>query len=254
MKRILIIGDSWGIEPTTIYKNPHLDSKHLPKKDTSIFDWLDYKLMSLGHGVNNRSFGGCNNYALLTLVETTLDAAKHQNFNIDLVVWFHGELCKEIWWSKQNFENPNYYLKIIKNNGLETGLDELAKSTYSYAREIAEAHPNTKWAIIGAGAAIRNSQVRLLDFADFIIENLRNEITGIVTPECHTYYCIKDNNIIDELVERQIFTEQEKEIENKKWSEIDQLQSNTKFFYNTKHPSPLAYKNLTNILINHFEL
>lgn len=254
MKRIVIIGDSWGIEPTTMYVNPQISQRHNSRGNTSVFDWIDYKLMSLGHSVSNRSWGGCNNYYLLTIVETMLDAAKHNNFNVDLVIWFHGELTKEIWWGTQNLENPIDFLKTIQQQGFEVGIDEIAQETYKYAKQIAQNHPNTKWAIIGAGAALRKSKIHLLDFADLLVENLRSDIVGRTTPECQTYYCIKDNNIIDELVERKIFTEQEKEIEVQKWEYLDRIQSDTNYFYNTKHPSPLAYKNLTDQIIIHFSL
>lgn len=253
-KNIIIIGDSWGIVPTTIYRHANLDQKKHHISNTSIYNWLDYKLMSLGHSVNNRSWGGSNPFYQLTLAETQLDAAKHHNFNVDLVIWFHAELSKEIYWGADNLDNPKGYLKTIKNNGLEFGLDEIANELYQYVYDMHIDNPNTKWAIIGAGAATRKSKHHLLDFADLFIENLISDITGLELPECHTYYCIHDNNVIDVLLEKNIFTKEEADNEIEKWNKIYKATENPELFFNHKHPSPLAYSNLVEKIINKFEL
>lgn len=254
-KNIIIIGDSWGIVPTMIYRHGMLSQRHHANNDTSIFQWLDYKLMSLGHNVSNRSWGGSDNFYNIVQAETHLDAAKHHGFNVDLVIWFHAELGKEVWWGNENLENPSGTLKDIRDRGLENALDTIAIDLYTYVRNIANAHPNTKWAILGAGGAVRNSQKQLLNFADLLIDNVRNYMMDVDTPECHTYYCIHDHrDFIDTLANKKIFTEKEKEIELEKWAILDKLGENRKYFHNGKHPSPYAYEKLVNQIIDHFQL
>jgi len=249
-KNIVIIGDTWGIIPTGLRKPGSLEQKNQMYDDTSLFDWLDFKLQSLGHSVSNRSWGGSSNFYQLTLAEVYLEAARYHNYNIDVIIWFHGEILKEINWSLDSLENASGHMRTIKEQSLEKGIDDISKDLYEYANNFAKLYPNTKWAIIGAGAPIRKNNLNLLNFADFMVENLRSEILGIDVPECHSYYTLySQQGFFDILKDKKIFTEEEVKEETRKCEIIENLGKNTDLFFNSKHPSPKAYKNLVEQLI-----
>lgn len=257
-KNIVIIGDSWGIIPTGLTNCSTLNNHvygTFKASDENVYDWLDYKLMQQGHRVYNRSWGGSDNFYQLSIAENLLDASVKNNFQIDLVIWFHSELLKEVCWNTDCLRNPTGHLKIIKEKGLEKGLDELSKDLYSYTKSISQKHKNTKWAIIGAGAPIRQSNKNILDFSDFIIDNLREYITGNTIPECHSFYTLYPIPIYFDklLLEHNIMTQTEIDEEIIKCKIIEEVGKDITLFHNTRHPGPKAYKKLTSEIISYIE-
>lgn len=236
----MIVGDTWGIVQTelyklsTVYQRTHYNHNY----DLSVLNSLDYILMSRGHSVYNRSWGGSHNYQQLTFVDTCITAGKSHGFNIDLVIWFHTELLK------------NSDRDRIKQIGLENYLDETAEIIYTYASEIKQSSPSTKWAIIGATGALRENN--LLDWAEFKINNLRSYVFNKNTPNCHSYYVYHHMNRWDDI--KDFISIEEMETEKQKCNIIDELQQDKTLFFNTIHPGPNFYTQLNNDLIRHFNL
>ncbi len=255
MKRILIIGDSWAIIPCNIYAPQSLwarDNLHwkYDTKNNEVLDWLDFRLLSRGHSVSNRSYGGNANWFQLGIAETYLNSSVKNNFHIDLVIWFHTELLRDM---EMNFSiSNNKHTNVIKKSGLEGITDYIATETYNYAKSLHELSPLTKWAIIGGHAPIHKQNKDILSFADFVIDDYRSEITGTDAPECHTLsfseknwqdlrdYCDLPLEIILE------------ELDKKK--SIEDMCSDLSKFYDGVHPSPDMNKLLSDRIIKHFDL
>lgn len=240
MKRILIAGDTWGIVQTTLYRLPTAEQHghYNHHYDETVLTSLDYTLMSRGHSVYNRSWGGTDNYYQLTMIDTTLAAAKKNNFNIDLIIWFHSELLK------------SYDAISLKKRGLEKYIDLTAHKIYTYASEIKKEYPDTKWAIIGGTGELRNNG--LLDWAEYKIDSLRSKIFDRDLPDCHSYYGFYLGNKWDTL--NNVIPEEDILKEKEKGDLLHLLQYNNKLFFNGLHPSPLAFEVLKNDIITKFNL
>lgn len=251
MKRILIVGDSWAIVPCNLLTLQHLHQKNDWKENTEdLFDWLDFRLLARGHSVSNRSWGGSANWFQLSQVEAFLRASKKNKFHIDIVIWFHTEVLRDRYFN--NYDPNSHHPQIIKQKGLNELIDHCAFEAYQYARKISTISPTTKWAIIGGHAPLYNKYVNILDFADFIIPDLRYVITGKKFPECHTLsfkepdwnFLKNDCNvsieyILDELEKAKVIHEGCK---------------NTDLFYDEVHPSPKSNMILSNKIIEHYSL
>jgi hypothetical protein len=252
MKRILIIGDSWAIIPCNIYTPQSLWHKHHLHhgKQYAVLDWLDFKLLEKGHSVSNRSYGGNANWFQLGIAETFIDSSVKNKFHIDLIIWFHTELLRDAN-IDPNLPN-NKYLNIVKEQGLEGLIDNVAIETYNYATQIHNISPSTKWAIIGGHAPVCAKHQHLLSWADMMVSDWRSDILGISIPECHTLsYREKDwdilrNNsnldldvVLDELNKKQFIMEACK---------------NKDLFYDEVHPSPKSNILLAERIINTFNL
>jgi len=237
---IVILGDTWGIVPTHLYRCPTIQQRthYNANYDADVLNWLDYLLLAKGHAVYNRSWGGSDNYYQLTQLETCLAAGKLHGFKIDLVIWFHGELLR------------GYDADKIKEQGVEKYLDNHANILYSYATEIKQSYPETMWAIIGATGALRKNA--LLDWADLKIDNMRDVIFKTATPECHSYYGFYLPNRWDSV--KEVFSEQEIAAEKEKGQEIERLQESTNHFYNSIHPGTKAYSSIVEQIIRVFNL
>lgn len=249
MKNILIIGDSWAIVPCNMWSSQSLFHKHLiPDYDENVLDWLDFKLMSKGHKVTNRSFGGCQNYFQLGQADAYLNAAKKHNFHIDIIIWFHTEICRDMHFSKDDNKHEN----LILNHGLEYALDQISMETYEYATKLYNLSPTTKWAIIGGHAPLRNNTKHLLNWANFRLDDYRSYILdNISIAECQTLsltdywdtmkdeYGISTEDILKEFDKREF-------IQNS-------CKDKTKF-YDEVHPSCQSNQLLSNLIIEHFNL
>lgn len=255
MKRILIVGDSWAIIPCNIYSPQSLwarDNLHwkYDTKSPDVLDWLDFQLLSRGHSVSNRSYGGNANWFQLGIAETYLNSSVKNNFHIDLVIWFHTELLRDM---EMNFTmNNNQHMKIAKEEGLNGITDYIAIETYNYARSLYEVSPSTKWAIIGGHAPIHAKYKDILSFADLIIDDYRSMITGTTIPECHTLSLSEKNwqDLRDHCeVPLEIILE---ELDKKK--AIQEACSDLSKFYDGVHPSPHMNKLLSEKIIKHFDL
>lgn len=255
MKRILIVGDSWAIIPCNIWAPQCLYSRDNEQHrwvstDPNILNWLDFQLLARGHSVSNRSWGGNANWFHLGIADTFMEASVKNNFHIDIVIWFHTELLRDMHLDYNISRNK--HLAITKEKGLDGIIDYIAEETYSYARKIHEISPTTKWAIIGGHAAVSKKHEHMLDFADFYIRDLRKQMTGIDFPECHTlsfrehdWEQLKNNYnmplevILEELNKKKFTHDNCKDLE---------------LFYDEVHPSPKANMKLTEQIIKHFDL
>lgn len=257
-KNILIIGDSWGQIPIALYRHSNLRQENdYIKIDENIFNWLDYQLLNRKHCVYNRSWGGSYNFYQLAVAETFLAGAEKNNFNVDLIIWHHTELMKEITFQlTQDDQINDGYCQFLIENGLEKMLDYLAHKTYSYVVKLKEKYPLTEWAILGSGAPLRTSIFKeYFDWVKFLEPNLRSTITGENVIECHTFYSIhSQNGLWDRLIKKGFLTKEEVEIEKSRCEIISNLGKKSKFFYNGQHPSPLAVVELNNRIINQFNL
>jgi hypothetical protein len=251
MKKILIIGDSWGIIPSQLWQLQTIHQKddhnsHVNHSNDTL-DWLDFKLLQLGHSVSNRSWGGCANWYQLTNADVFLNSAKKHNFHIDLVIWFHTEILRDL------HKHTEKHMHWIKEYGLEGIIDKLCFETYDYATRLHNLSPNTKWAIIGGHAPIRKNLAHMLDWADFRIDDYRSSIlNNLEIPDCHTlsfteaeWNYIKTNNLmpLDQII---------KEFEKKEY--IESICQNKTLFYDTVHPSPYINKSLSSSIIEYFNL
>jgi hypothetical protein len=252
MKRILIIGDSWAIIPCNIYTPQSLWHKwHLENyKDSSVLDWLDFKLLERGHSVSNRSYGGNQNWFQLGIAETFLDASIKNNFEIDIIIWFHTELLRDAHLNPEL--NRNKDLETIRTSGLQGLIDKIGLDTYTYATELYNKSPKTKWAIIGGHAPVIKKHKHLLSWADFMIEDWRSELLNTTIPECHTLsFFQKDWDSLREHCNLDLDVILQ-ELQNKQL--IRDICNDKEIFYDGVHPSPKSNLLLTEKLIKHFDL
>jgi hypothetical protein len=85
MANILILGDTWGITPCHIW--PH-------SKEPA--DWFEFQFLKKGHPTFNKSWGGNQNHYQLAQAEVFLNATKDTQLEIDLIIWFHSELMRDL--------------------------------------------------------------------------------------------------------------------------------------------------------------
>lgn len=257
MANILIAGDSWACIPWQHYYR-HKRFSRLENEDESssiiddwfinndyfkynIFDWLDFQFTRLGHNVNNIGFWSDNNDNQLKRLQGYLQGSYVNNNPIDLIVWFHTEIVRD-WFN----DDWNY----AKSQGYYEYLRVSAKGTYNWVTMIKKTYPNTKWAIIGGHAALHEKEKHLLDWAEFRIDNWRQEITGIECPECHVTTFLK----MDHKEINSILSLDEKEIELQKIETIINACKDKELFYDNVHPNVKPSKELATRIIKHFNL
>lgn len=256
MANILIIGDSWGVIPYDDFGRllAHFDlhpavADKIKGSDinrTSV-DWLPYQLMRRGHNVFNFSMGGQRNEYMLSQGAIFLEATKASH-KIDLVIWFHTELCRgfEIRHMRRNAPDGKF----------DTWLDWLGDLIYGFATDIHNRHPGPKWAIIGGHAPLRGTKKYLLDWADYRIDDWRSELLEQPMPECHTlsfltgerskdFYDTAVGMLGKDILEREVSSA---ELISKLGDERRDL------FYDGVHPSVQSNIKLAQRIIDHFNL
>lgn len=259
MANILITGDSWACVPWQAYYHyftmNELDDESnlkklkemwlLPAKGNEqldgIFEWLDFQFIKCGHHVNNIGYWSVGNMRQIIRAKGYLDAAHIQNQPIDLIVWFHTEIPRD--WSGDDWI-------VAKKFGYDEFLKVSARGLYNYVSAMKEMHPKTKWAIIGGHAPLVESEKHLLDWAEFRIDNWRQEITGVECPETHLtgHLHWEDKNI------NSLLTLEQKERELVLIEKIVEVCKDTKLFYDGVHPSIGPNKALAEKIIKHFRL
>jgi len=225
MSNILLIGDSWAITP------PHLIEST---------NWFEYQFMQRGHNVFTKCWGANANGFQLNLAEVFLKAVEHTH-KIDLVIWFHTEVMRD-WNSGRrdiNFEHYDF-------DGL---LDALATETYNKATALKNLYPHIKWAIIGGHCALRETHKHMLDWADYRIDNWRQEIVGQAMPECHTTTFLW---MLEQYVEVLGADIVERELANRET--IINACKNSDLFYDGIHPGIKPMTDLANKIIARFNL
>jgi len=230
MKNILILGDTWGITPC-----------HMWSRDTTISEWFEFQFMKKGHAVSNRAWGGNSNNYQLSQAEVYLDATNGTEREIDLIIWFHSELMRDL--------NP-LIVSQIPTIGYDAAMELTAELIYGQVSDMKAKYPKTQWAIMGGHAPLLSSRKHLLDWAEFRIDNLRAKIAGQDIPESQAFEflergkgCLWDfKGITDEIIERE---QAVAEI-------IKEATKDTAKFYNQKHPALAPLKALANEIMEHF--
>lgn len=241
MANILITGDSWACIPWQAYleyydciklsdsnnKKYILDNWTKSAKDQpidNIYEWLDFQLIKLGHTVNNIGYWSVGNIRQIIRAKGYIDGANQCNQKIDLVIWFHTELVRD--WSGEDWTHAN-------KMGYYDYLQLTARGLYNYVTYIKEISPDTKWAIIGGHAALHEKEKHLLDWAEYRIDNWRENITGLQLPETHL--CGELHWTNDNIKNLLSLDEKEKELE--KIEKIVEACKDTKLFYDGVHPN-----------------
>lgn len=161
----------------------------------------------------------------------------------DLIIWFHTELVRD-------FISPetDQFGKI----GYDAVLDITAERMYNWVTGIRNEYPSVKWAILGGHAPLHEPKKHMLDWAEFRIDNLRQEIAGQFVPHSQAFEFLERGKgslwdwpaISDEIIQRELaFKEQ-----------ILAATQDTSKFYNQKHPAVGPMKELANKIIAHFDL
>lgn len=230
MKNILILGDTWGITPC-----------HIWHQDKTVSEWFEFQFMKKGHAVSNRSWGGNSNNYQLTQAEVYLGATRGTEREIDLIIWFHSELTRDL--------TPPI-VKKIPAIGYDAAMELTADLIYGQVVDMKARYPNTQWAIMGGHAPLLASKKHLLDWAEFRIDNLRAKIAGQDIPESQAFEFLEKwkgslwdyEGITDDIIERESSI-----------AEIIKLATqDTSKFYNQKHPALEPMKFLAHEIMNHF--
>ena len=237
MANILILGDTWGITPCHIW--PDLKEP---------LDWFEFQFLKKGHPTFNKSWGGNQNHYQLAQAEVFLNATKETPMEIDLIVWFHSELIRDLGEGTPSEKQD----EMIAELGFDGTLDLIAERIYERVTRLKSEFPKTKWAIIGGHAPIRSSKSYLLDWVEFKIDNWRQEISGKECPESHAFEWLEKGkgslydfpSISQDIIDREI------EIQQK----ILNATSDTNLFYNKKHPAIGPIKDLAARIIDHFKI
>lgn len=232
MANIMILGDTWGIVPC-----------HIWSRDKSIVNWFEYQFLKKGHPTFNKSWGGNQNHYQLVQAEVFLNATKNSPIEIDLIVWFHTELIRDITPAETNQFNTI---------GFDNALDLVAERMYTQVSNLKKQFPSTKWAILGGHAPLRENKKHLLDWAEFRIDNLREKIAGVPIPESQAFEFLEKGkgslwdwpNIPDEIINRELLIKEQ----------IIAATKDESKFYNQKHPAMQPLMKLADEIITHFNL
>lgn len=236
MANIMILGDTWGIVPS-----------HMWFMDKTIVNWFEFIFLKRGHATFNKSWGGNQNNYQLMQAEVFLNATKDTNFEIDLIIWFHTELIRDLTVGHQNAESQLFLTKHY-----DEVLDIVGERMYNHVTNLKNQFPKTKWAILGGHAPLLSTKKHILDWADFRIDNLRSKILGVNVPESQAFEFLERGKgslwdwpgISDEVIQR--------ELEIK--SQIIELTKDKEKFYNQKHPAIKPLTDLAEEIITHFNL
>jgi hypothetical protein len=237
MANILIIGDTWGITPC-----------HTWPQSKESTDWFEFQFLKKGHPTFNKSWGGNQNHYQLAQAEVFLNGTKDTGMEIDLIVWFHSELMRDLG-EGTPMEKQD---EMLSEFGFDGTLDLIAERIYGTVTRLKSEFPKTKWAVIGGHAPIRSSKSYLLDWVEFRIDNWRQEISGKECPESHAFEWLEKgkgslydfSSIPQDIIDREI------EIQKK----ILDATSDTNLFYNKKHPAISPIKDLAARIIDHFKI
>lgn len=237
MANILILGDTWGITPCHIW--PH---------DKEPADWFEFQFLKRGHPTFNKSWGGNQNHYQLAQADVFLNATKDTSMEIDLIIWFHSELMRDIGEST-SAEKQN---EMFAEFGFDQTLDLVAERVYGRVNRMREEFPRTKWAIIGGHAPIRSTKSHLLDRVEFRIDNWRQEISGKECPESHAFEWLEEGKgslydfpaIGEDIIQRELAIKEK----------ILDATTDTALFYNKKHPALGPLKSLATRIIDHFQI
>jgi Rad3-related DNA helicase len=232
MANIMILGDTWGTVPC-----------HALGYMPGVLEWFEYQFLRRGHPTFNKSWGGNqNNYQLLQ-AEVFFKAMKNSPMHVDLIVWFHTEIVRDlIPDDTRRFGIDDFDLVI----------DDTAERIYDWATNIKKLSPDTKWAIIGGHAPLRPNKKHLLDWADFRIDNFRSHILGVDVPESQAFEFLERGKgslwdwpaIPQDIIDRELAIKEQ----------IIQLTSDTTKFWNGKHAGIEPMKQLANDIITKFNL
>jgi hypothetical protein len=237
MANILILGDTWGITPCHIWP----DSKEPA-------DWFEFQFLKKGHPTFNKSWGGNQNHYQLAQAEVFLNATKDTQLEIDLIIWFHSELMRDLGEGTPKEKQD----EMFEEFGFDGTLDRIAERVYGTVNRLKTEFPKTKWAIIGGHAPIRSNKSYLLDEVEFRIDNWRQEISGKECPESHAFEWLEKGkgslydfpSVGEDIIQREL------EIKEK----IIEATSDYDLFYNGKHPALTPLKNLAERIMNHFNI
>jgi hypothetical protein len=238
MANILILGDTWGITPCHIWSTECTDPK----------DWFEFQFLKRGHPTFNKSWGGNQNHYQLAQADVFLNATKDTAMEIDLIIWFHSELMRDLGESRSG-EKQN---EMISELGFDGTLDHIAEKVYGRVNKMKENFPKTKWAIIGGHAPIRSTRSYLLDWVEFRIDNWRQEISGKECPESHAFEWLEEGKgslydfpaIGEDIIQRELLIKEK----------ILEATTDTNLFYNKKHPAKEPLIQLANRIMNHFNI
>jgi len=233
MANILLIGDTWAITPAHTWQY----------NNKMAADWFEYQFIKNGHPCFNKGWGGNQNHSQLHHAEVFLNATKGTIAEADLVIWFHTELVRDF--TKGSVQNG-----IIEENGLDGAIDIMAEDIYGTVTRLKNEFPNTKWAIIGGHAPLRSSRKNLLDWAEFRIDNWREEIAGVPCPESQVFEFLEEGKgnlwdwpaIGEDIINRELAI---KEI-------ILEATKDESLFYDKSHPGVEPLKSLAYRIMNHF--
>ncbi len=228
----MILGDTWGIVPCHTYS-----------VDKGITEWFEYQFLKKGHATFNKSLGGNQNHYQLVQAEVFMEAMKGSQFELDLIIWFHTEVVRDL-------IPPE--VKLFETMDYDSVIDITAERMYRDVTRLKEKFPNTKWAILGGHAPLRASKKHLLDWAEFRIDNLRAKIAGVDIPESQAFEFLERGKgslwdwpaISDEIIQRELAIK-------------EQIIAATKDpfkFYNGKHPAVIPLKALAHEIMEHFNL
>lgn len=232
MANILILGDTWGIVPCHIWSN-----------DKSISNWFEYQFLKKGHATFNKSWGGNQNNYQLMQAEVFMHAVKGTPMELDLVIWFHTEIVRDL--------IPDD-VRMLRTVDYDKVIDISAERLYNTATRLKELSPKTKWAIMGGHAPLRPNAKHLLDWADFRIDDLRSRIAGVELPESQAFEFLERGKgslwdfegISEEIIQRELDIKEQL---------INATQDREKF-YNQKHPALGPLVELSKEIMEHFKL
>ena len=229
----MILGDTWGIVPCHIWGH----------KKEEVVEWFEYQFLKRGHPTFNKSWGGNSNNYQLNQTEAFLAATKGTSMYPNLIIWFHTELVRD-------FISPetDQFEKI----GYDAVLDITAERMYNWVSDIRRQHPDVKWAILGGHAPLHEPKKHLLDWAEFRVDNLRQEIAGQFVPHSQAFEFLEKGKgslwdwpaISENIIQRELAIKEQ----------IIAATQDTSKFYNQKHPAVGPLKSLANRIIEHFNL
>jgi hypothetical protein len=232
MANIMILGDTWGTVPC-----------HIWRFTPEIVEWFEYQFLRRGHPTFNKSWGGNQNHYQLLQAEVFLNAIKDSPIHIDLIIWFHTEIVRDLTpQDTRRFGVDDFDLVI----------DDTAERIYQWATKVKNIFPDTKWAIIGGHAPLRPNAKHLLDWADFRIDNFRSHILGVDVPESQAFEFLErgKGSLWDWPAIPQTVIDRELAIKD----QIIELTKDTSKFWNGKHAGLEPMKQLANDLITKFNL
>lgn len=232
MANILILGDTWGITPCHNYG-----------RDRSVANWFEFHFLKQGHATFNKAFGGHSNTFSFEQADVFLNAVKGTSFQIDLVIWFHTELIRDVIPDDRTAFTQKHYDFVV---------DEIAERMYTCAKRLKDLSPTTKWAIIGGHAPLRPNKKHLLGWADYKIDNFRAKIVGAPVPESQAFEYLERGKgslwdfpgISESVIERELKIKEQ----------IIELTKDTSKFYNQKHPALKPMLDLADNIMEYFKL